>query len=240
MKCITNAPNSYRNATVSGSPSTNTALGRSHLRSFPILTLLARAILLLSPTFACGENLIVNGGFEVAGSALLRPGDAGLAPWTIVAGDVEVTSSGVWPAYEGANSLDLTGNISGAIEQSFATTPGQSYAISFAYANSWGAPSSTANVRVLSVAPLLDEVIAHSGSTQSDMKWTLFEGLFTADSTISTLRFTNLTPDSFYGTTLDAVSVVAVPEPHTLAVACSGLMLVKRRSRWVARQHAID
>src|SRR3954462_9997949 len=90
---------------------------------------------------AVPANLLVNGGFEQpqvpTGSDSLTisfESPAQLAGWS-VAGTVDVVR-GSWQPSEGAQSLDLNGFSPGTIVQSFATTPGVRYRLSFAYGDS--------------------------------------------------------------------------------------------------------
>jgi choice-of-anchor C domain-containing protein len=164
-------------------------------------------------------RVLVNGGFEqpVVSSDLFIPaGDLSLVGWTVVSGSVDVVpSTGSWPSFEGTQSLDLDGHSAGTIEQSFATTAGSTYVLSFAYANNPGGLRS-ANVSVLGAGalPLLSQDISHSSSTVANMEWTPFVGSFTADSATTTLRFSSTdAPSSFGGIALDAVCVQVEAPP---------------------------
>jgi len=88
-------------------------------------------------------NLIVNGSFESPtaqdGSwVTISSGGSELLPWSIALSGVDVVSSGWYSALalEGSQVLDLDGTPGpGQITQSFATTPGVTYTLSFGYAN---------------------------------------------------------------------------------------------------------
>ena len=85
------------------------------------------------------STVLVNGGFEqptTSGDLFIPAGDPSLVGWAIVSGSVDVVSNtGSWPAFAGAQSLDLDGHSGGTIEQAFATMPGTAYVLSFEYAN---------------------------------------------------------------------------------------------------------
>ena len=161
-------------------------------------------------------NLILNGGFEtpiiVPHFQTFNVGDTSLALWDITAGSVDIVRSTTWPPFEGNNSLDLSGFNHGTLEQSFATSPGSSYTLSFHYGNHPGVISSSAQVSVLGASTLLSQSVIHSGSTSVIMNWTPFEANFVADSTVTTLVFVGTGPTNQQdtGTALDAISVAEV------------------------------
>lgn len=168
-------------------------------------------------------NLLMNGGFEqpqVAAGADFRTVQAEskeLAGWTITSGNIDVVTN-QQPA-EGAQSLDLNGTLPASFFQEFATVPGASYRLSFLYGNNPAAanasPSATVEVFGEDVS-LRNDTIAHSGSTQADMRYTPYSTVFTADAAVSSVRFHSLV-DGDGGVVLDAVSVE--PDLADLAVA---------------------
>ena len=198
------------------------------------LCLLLAVLMIFLAAPSSNAGLIVNGGFEIPPAPPnsfvdLSAGNTSMAPWVIQRGGVDVVNTGFWPAYEGQQSLDLNGSSSpGTIVQTFATTPGTSYTLTFAYGNNpLATPEATATVSVLdsaSVPPLLSQDIAHSGSTLTNISYTSFSESFVADTTVTTLQFagTNSGP---YGIVLDAVSVnpTVIPEPSSLVVALSAI-----------------
>jgi hypothetical protein len=85
---------------------------------------------------------ITNGSFELTPSrhklkklTTYSSASQGIPGWTIVSGDVDLVTNALWPAFDGKISLDLNGTGPGAIQQTFATSIGQTYNLTFAYSN---------------------------------------------------------------------------------------------------------
>jgi len=57
-----------------------------------------------------------------------------IGPWTVTAGSVDLIGPGFWAAADGDQSLDLDGTSAGTVSQTFATTPGTTYTVSYALA----------------------------------------------------------------------------------------------------------
>jgi hypothetical protein len=138
----------------------------------------------------------------------------------------------LYPAFDGATfSLDMEGDLgaSGVINQSFATTPGITYNLSFAYANNPDNPGTgaTMNALVTGAGILMNQNVSHNGSTFANMNYLLFSQDFVANSALTTLQFSALTNTGF-GIALDAVDVEsvssAVPEPDSAALLATGLL----------------
>jgi Protein of unknown function (DUF642)/PEP-CTERM motif len=202
-------------------------------------------------------NLIINGSFElpnVSGGGTIGPigsqlfaGSTELTGWSILTGSVDVVNSSGWAPVDGNQSLGLPGfePSAGEIAQSFSTTVGASYEVTFEYANhplSTSGSSALVDVIDGNSASLLSQTLTHYGSTATDMNYTLFTGTFVADSTTSTLElgWQSLgVANDYYGFVVDAVSVVpmasAVPEPTSLwmmsvgVIATLGFVGLRRR-----------
>ena len=181
-------------------------------------------------------NLIVNGGFENPVNSVDFNGGhysnfgPGFTGWTITHGDVDIVDnhnlaqSYSWAAQTGRQSLDLNGFNAGTIEQSFLTTPGQLYELSYFYANNaynGGAPTANVTLSGASSNDLLNSSIQHSGSSPSAMNWVPVVFTFVANSSSTTLIFESTIPGSG-GIALDSISVNPVPEPSTFALAGLG------------------
>jgi hypothetical protein len=211
-------------------------------------------------------NLIVNGSFDnftISGTdanfgGFIRyfspPANTHIMAWTIsgtpsdgAPNNVDLVHTSFYPSFTGSpgsQSIDMEGAVgaSGVIFQSFATTPGDLYNLSFEYANNpqpGPTSSGSMNVLVTGSMTLLDQNVTHSGSAFSNMNYQLFSQNFTADSATTTLRFEALTHSGF-GIALDAVSVnsvtSAVPEPALMAPVGAGLVVLLSAARYRRRK----
>jgi choice-of-anchor C domain-containing protein len=176
-------------------------------------------------------QVIVNGSFEQPATSTVvtvngPANTTGLPGWTVGLVSIDVvnaTGNGflTGPAFDGAQYLDLDGSPGpGQISQTFSTTVGQSYVLSFAYGNNTiGAqspnPGATVTVTGSDLAPF---TVNHSTSTTNNLDWTVFTGTFTATGTTAVLSFTSTSTGGNGGILLDAVSVTPVPEPGAFAL----------------------
>jgi len=182
-------------------------------------------------------NLLTNGGFEDIGGAALQ----GWGGYTYGAGytlpmpgwdvtgtvDITITPSTWGPADSGTHALDLNGFETGSIAQSFATTIGQKYDVSFAYSRNVAGAPDPATAFATAGGSMLNISAANDGSFGSvgAMLWKNAGFSFTASALSSTLSFTSTVGGSG-GVFLDSVSVTAVPEPETYALMLAGLSAV--------------
>jgi hypothetical protein len=104
-----------------------------------------------SPSYAL--PILTNGGFEapVAPTGSFMNEATSFPGWMVTTNNVDIVSgsSPNPPAFEGSQYLDLVGTGStGGIAQSFNTTVGQTYALSFEFANNPNFSGASANVTV--------------------------------------------------------------------------------------------
>jgi hypothetical protein len=181
---------------------------------------------------AQAQNVVQNGSF----------GTGSLADW-IVSGNVGVSSGeGVAPGdtfavvFNGGN-----GPTSGVISQSFATTPGAHYTLTFDY-GTYGMPGvagQTLDVEVSGNSTLVNtSAISLPGGLS--VPFELFTYSFTADSTSTDLRFADAAGNNTMNNDgiLDSVSVVdppGVPDSGSTAMLC-GMSLVALG--WIRRKLA--
>ena len=174
--------------------------------------LVATAVLMVS-ALPASATLVVNGGFETGSFAGWT--QSGNTNWTAVS---TVAHTGIYAAHFGPQGTD------GFISQVLATTPGQSYTISFWLRNgisgtndfrlSWGG----------------SEIYSFFNAPSFDYTQYSFVTQATSSSTTLTMGFRN-DPNYFY---LDDVDVSPVPIPGAVWLLGSGivgLIGLKRRMR---------
>ncbi|MFI1737592.1 sigma-70 family RNA polymerase sigma factor [Streptomyces sioyaensis] len=161
-------------------------------------------------------SVLADGGFEspVMGSpvAYYRAGDA-IGPWQVVQGSVNLVRSDALHARDGKQSVDLNGDPPGAtagvIAQTFATTPGRPYTVSFSLAGNLTCAPSVKTVGLQAETVKRDFSFDITGHSASDMGWRPETVRFTATSDRTTLRLTSTTdPSSRCGPEIDSLKVV--------------------------------
>jgi hypothetical protein len=199
------------------------------MTKFLLSSIAAIGVVITAAGAQAGTNLIVNGGFEnpVIGNIFFQDFSSGLPSWTITTNTVDVvyqggTPGGPSPAFEGIQYLDLVGyGSTGGVSQTFATVPGHTYDLSFAYSNNpWAGPASaSADFSVDG----LNGSVTHSSAIPTMLNWDTYSGSFVATSTSATLAFTETVGCCNAGVLLDAVVVSGtVPEPPTWAMMLLG------------------
>jgi len=181
-------------------------------------------------------NALTNGDFESPdlGTTGFQFDTTTIPGWTVI-NTVDLTTSGCcFAGFSGHQDVDLVGSHPGAakpnggLHQTFATTAGQQYQVTFAYAHNYTASvspggaqitSASANITVTSSSLtqlLLDSVTDSSAGSGLNPNWHIYTGSFTADSASATFEILNAAGGFNGGIYLDDVSinpVASVPGP---------------------------
>ncbi|MEO5917529.1 MAG: Ig-like domain-containing protein [Luteolibacter sp.] len=163
---------------------------------------------------AAGANILVNGSFE-----------SDMFGWTATGSQFAYTSDGTYVATDPVKMAVFNGGqqpVSGVISQTFATTPGQSYMLTF----DMGAGGPFAGVMEFAVTvtggtSLLSVTDSATGTGIGISQWESKTHSFVADGTSATLTFTDVSVSGhFIDLLLDNVKVVASAN-STLTVTSS-------------------
>lgn len=189
----------------------------------------------LVASLSAHANLISNHSFEdgdftgaSGGAKLVGIGNTSITDWTVSGGPITWTSnaSGI-AAQDGDKFLDMAVGTGYSVSQSFATTAGQQYTVSFWFSHilcGCGAAEGTLDAFIGGTSHF-------SRTTSLNEDWTKYDFTFTADPGLaSTLRFASTSHEAQY-MLLDNISVTAVPEPETYALMLAGLGLVGALAR---------
>jgi len=197
----------------------------------------------LSTILASGlqANNLINGSFQT--------GD--FTGWA-VSGSAVVCAGGdpfCGVPFDGTFSATLNGgdvSPDAVVSQTFATTPGTVYLLTFAYGimDFVGGATQQLRAEVISSAggvhDLLDQTVSSplsvdpGGAFNAAVSYGLYSFTFTADDTTTTLQFSDLAsnPSGSIDGKLDAVSIEVAPEPSSLLLMLTGIApLVYRRKR---------
>lgn len=187
---------------------------------------------LASTASLASANLIVNGSFE----SVNQPSGtwniySTLDGWQVGSNGVEIRNNVAGAAYDGANFVELDTRANSWISQTFATTAGQTYALSFFYSPRPGV-SVTSNPIDVYLNNILTAGATADGTTNTVNAWKDYTQTFVATGAFTTLTFAAGGTSDSVGGSLDNVSVNATPEPATLSlllVAAGALGFSTRR-----------
>lgn len=158
-----------------------------------------------------------NGSFETgpnpgASWVTLGSGATSIPGWRVTQGDIDYIGT-AWSNSDGARGIDLNGVSAGGLAQTFSTTSGHTYTVTFdlagnpGFGTGTGVKSITASVTGANGTTSLasnNYTFDTTGKTLATMGWVNKSFTFTADGATATLTFRS-TNDSAYGPALDNV-----------------------------------
>jgi len=223
------------------------------------------AAILLVVSSSAFADLVTNGDFETPTAGNISNYAAGGEPvgfaWSVGSSGSVDHIGGYWAGYDGTfagsfgnQSLDLSGNSPGSIEQQLSTVAAQSYDITFAMSGNSDAATTpkSLNLQVGSTSGASDVLATQtitwdptvvfgagneSNHTSSNMGWVLYTVRFTATGSTSFLQFIGLQTagdNAAVGAVVDGISVNETPEPATFLLfgaGIAGLGLWRRSQR---------
>ncbi len=192
------------------------------------------AFALIGSAAAAPINLIENGSFEDVKQAN--------GTWSIYTKNfpgwqvsrtygVELRNNVAGAAFDGVNFVELDTTANSWISQTFDTTIGQTYKVSFYFSPRTGVAADSNDITAL-INGASALTASGSGVGVSGNVWKQYSFNFVAAGELSTLGFKAGGISNGYGGSLDNVSVTAVPEPAswaTLLVGLVGLGAITRR-----------
>jgi choice-of-anchor C domain-containing protein len=154
---------------------------------------------------------LTNGSFETgtyvdngSGFQQLDAPNPSIDGWTVDAGSIDWIGT-YWPAQDGSMSIDMSGADAGTLSQTFATTIGNTYTVSFQLS---GNPAGPPTVKTLEVSATGGTTAIYAYDTTGNdlvtMNWRAEEYSFLATSASTTLSFVSTTAGPF-GPAIDNV-----------------------------------
>ena len=162
---------------------------------------------------AAAANVLSDGNFAYPSTSpnlfLTFTAGQSIGPWQVTSGDVDLVSTGYWQATAGGQSVDLNGLTTGAIAQTFATTPGTKYTVTYSLAgNPIGPPAVKTGEALIDGQDYQDFSFDTTGKTTTNMGYSTRGFTFVATGPSTTLTFASTTAgNSAWGPVLDNVVV---------------------------------
>ncbi|MBV2152497.1 choice-of-anchor C family protein [Kitasatospora sp. SUK 42] len=165
-----------------------------------------------SPTSARTPSRFDDGSFEYPRAPVnlftpYYPGQS-IGPWLVTGQTVDLIGQGTWQATEGDQSVDL--NAAGAVNQTFTTTPGTTYTVTYALA---GNPDNNPPVKtgkaLVDGQDRQDFSFDTTGRSHADMGYARRQFTFVAANPTTELTFASTTGADHHGPVIDDVLVTA-------------------------------
>jgi choice-of-anchor C domain-containing protein len=157
-------------------------------------------------------DMLTNGGFE-SGAAVpptgilaVAPGSPALTGWTVLNGAINIVTNDYWACLSGVRSVSLSSSGPGAIQQTFASTSGSVYRLTFSMS---GEPFSTPTLKHLHIqagATTQDFTFDVTPAWHWDMKWAQHTLDFVAPGPTTTVTLTSMDAGP-NGPALDGLSI---------------------------------
>src|ERR1051325_1409342 len=175
-------------------------------------TFFVPALWVFTASISSAQNLVNNGGFEdpdiLGGCGFVVPRDGLLTGWDVVAGSgIDLVNLECWEPIEGGQSISLDWIDASTISQVIATTVGETYTLSFAFAaEAYGGPLTRHVDVVWNGVVVGSPVFDFTGLGHDNMGWEYYcyEVIGTGS---DTLQFAS-GETANYGPALDDVSLV--------------------------------
>ncbi|SFL96511.1 choice-of-anchor C family protein [Streptomyces pini] len=133
---------------------------------------------------------------------------ASMGPWKVTSGAADLIGAGFWQAAEGDQSLDLNATVPATVAQTFTTTPGKTYTVTYSLAgNPDGASPLKTGRALVDGQNFQDFSFDTAGKTRSNMGYVTRQFTFVANNPTTTLAFASTTPNSAHGPVIDDVRV---------------------------------
>ncbi len=190
------------------------------------------AALAAGSAFAAPVELVTNGSFEnLNGSTTLANGTwdiyNNIPGWHGITNGIEVRNNVAGSAFDGKYFVELDTTANSGMEQVINTTAGKHYTLSFAFENRPGVALNSEGLQVFWGSQNL-------GTFNNSANWSTVTLDVVGLAGNTKLKFLAAGISDSYGSSLDKVSVTAVPEPETYGMLLAGLVLVG----FVARRKA--